>query len=431
MKFTLFFLLSLSLSFANSQSCWEAADKTQVEVDTVLPPAEYDEVDSCIMNDSTLLFYQKDGSVYVIHEGKTVQLSNFPQAAGRIKIACNGQNLHVYYHPQRDQAVQFVGYTKTGDEFVEVATQRVSPESLGVEDLAHASGIKDGSVAVYMMSYSHARVAIYKNDVLNVISSSYPSTAVFLTAQILEKSNGNLLLVQSHYESGIQNMYVENLDVPEEKQLILSYTGDGRLDQKSVLFPDDSVVHLYMKKEDTVWGLYIHHGNNVIRIAQSAHEFEEHRVLGSVGNSIIVVYRDIVDNNYVFKYKILDKNFVEKGFKVIDTLVQSYTYLLTGDFTQSSGYVYNKHEDPDDPEGDRSILYSYKFSCLAPTTTTTAPTTTTAAPSDDEGLDVGAIVGISAGAVVVVGGVVWLVMRQGAGPRYNLMTDSSGGRIDI
>ena len=80
-----------------------------------------------------------------------------------------------------------------------------------------------------------------------------------------------------------------------------------------------------------------------------------------------------------------------------------------------------------------------------PTTTASAPiddpspspawpppiTTTTAPASDDEGLDVGAIVGISAGAVVVVGGVVWLVMRQGASAEYNLITDSSGGRIDI
>ena len=82
----------------------------------------------------------------------------------------------------------------------------------------------------------------------------------------------------------------------------------------------------------------------------------------------------------------------------------------------------------------------------APTTTTTTttsapiggpspsppPTTTTAAPaSDDEGLGVGAIVGISAGAVAVVGGVVWLVMRQNANAGYEKVPDTAAGRIDL
>ena len=69
--------------------------------------------------------------------------------------------------------------------------------------------------------------------------------------------------------------------------------------------------------------------------------------------------------------------------------------------------------------------------CFSATPAPSPPPTTTAAPVSDEGLDVGAIVGISAGAVVVVAGVVWFVMRQGANVEYNLINNSPGGRIDI
>jgi len=82
-------------------------------------------------------------------------------------------------------------------------------------------------------------------------------------------------------------------------------------------------------------------------------------------------------------------------------------------------------------EGLHTDVFIHDCFSATPAPSPPPTTTTTAAPSDDEGLDVGAIVGISAGGLAVVGGVVWLVMRQGAGPRYNLMTDSSGGRIDI
>jgi hypothetical protein len=59
------------------------------------------------------------------------------------------------------------------------------------------------------------------------------------------------------------------------------------------------------------------------------------------------------------------------------------------------------------------------------------PTTTTAAPvADDAGLGVGAIVGISAGAVAVVGGVVWFVMRQGTTTVYQELT-APAGRLDL
>ena len=582
MKAFVVLLFCLVFSFANSQSCLDIKKTVVLEY----PSTYIYDTDSCTLGDGTRVLYYaaeiNDEGYYVIQNEGIVQLTSFTSKSV-VKVACSGQHLHVYHQERRDYPVYMKHYEKTNNHFVEVGDH-----SLGsARSLVYASAIEGGSVAVFNFRSGTnewtAKIAIFKNDAFTFMTSSYISTNSFLRAQILEKSNGDFVLVQSHYEYSQdgsfysrQNMYVENLNVAEEKQLLLSFTDAGvRPDQISAILPDDSIVHLYAKEEVAgTYTLHLHHNDKVVLIAQSTEEFGEHRFISNVGNDIFVVYIEIVDSNYVLTLKQFDTNLVEKHLKIVDTAPATYSYFLKGDFTEAIKYIYNVRELP---VYEERIVELYDFSCLGdttsaektqkivqhrlqfigltkadveskkddiqgdiatslgvsksnvtitsitevtvpleedssssepsepsidvkantvtaisveykvhvtdaaaatglgitmqtstftdkigtsvatttnvdsstvevrlstpPTTTDSAPiddpspspptTTTTAAPaSDDEGLDVGAIVGISAGAVVVVGGVVWLVMRQNANAGYKVLNDPSG-RIDL
>ena len=83
-------------------------------------------------------------------------------------------------------------------------------------------------------------------------------------------------------------------------------------------------------------------------------------------------------------------------------------------------------------EGLHTDVFIHDCFSATPAPSPPPTTTTTTAPvSDDEGLDVGTIVGISAGGLAVVGGVTWFVMRQNVNTGYEKVPEIAAGRIDI
>ena len=176
--FTLFFLLSLTLSFANSQSCLDIKKTLVVDY----PRTRIYDSDSCTLGDGTRVLYYaaeiNDEGYYVIQNEGIVQLTSFISKR-MVKVACSGQNLHVYYQALRDGPVSMKNYEKTNNHFVEVGDH-----SLGsAENLRYASAIEGGSVAVFNfrsgMNDWTAKIAIVKNDAFTFMTSSYISSNTF------------------------------------------------------------------------------------------------------------------------------------------------------------------------------------------------------------------------------------------------------------
>ena len=117
MKAFVVLLFCLVFSFANSQSCLDIK-KTRV-VD--YPKTIIYDSDSCTLGDGTRVLYYaaeiNNEGYYVIQNEGIVQLTKFTYKRG-LKVACSGQNLHVYYQEVRDGPLYMKHYEKTNNHFV-------------------------------------------------------------------------------------------------------------------------------------------------------------------------------------------------------------------------------------------------------------------------------------------------------------------------
>ena len=438
MKFTLFFLLSLTLSFANSQSCWEAADKKQLFSTTRTLDNSY----TCKLDngDNVVVWVIGDSTQYTIHYSvngyKGTLVNSNDRFFRKIQVLCGNNEIHVawdWYSVSSNpypKGVKYATYsiTETQQEsydatlvgnivdFTDNVVLSFTPTEIKLESfLKTENGV--AALIMYQSSYNgDHQISVYENSQLSFKKSTVSTTEA--DALLLQKSNGNFIMVG--YDSNACStwyckMFIEEFadtnvvtDTPYSATTYLTSAHLSEIDTLSLLYVGENGLQLSVGENNVVVDSYSSDKTFV-------YSYNDTIVVFYLRDDVNNEFRDIHLNEYNLDLTPISNKTIVQG---LDENIMSVV------MTPTSGAVFF--------QVDSNSFDVKELSMTCGTSSPPPTTTTTAAPvSDDEGLGVGAIVGISAGAVVVVAGVVWFVMRQGASAGYTLMTDSSGGRIDI
>ena len=493
MKAFIVLLLCLVFSSANSESCWEATQKksllTLTGNENNFDTCKLENGDDVVIYYNTHIYYSINGGNAAILVQQEDPITKYEG----LQVLCDNNEIKVAWLWYRDFSDAPPPPTRRrllshDENFPEPALKgvRYATYSIteGVANIVgnvvelsenlHAAQMKletliateNGVAALiwYKNTYDGAtfhQISVYENSALTAFFRGTVNTGNNY-ARLLQKSNGNFVLLGTDNNDN-SHFFTEEYSV---KSATLTRASHGASAFSADVTANGDIVLLY--KDD---GLKLKVGETTVVLET---EFDEdYAFVYTYDNVILALYYkvDAAEEYYDIHFREYDLDLTEISSKTLVTgMEQNYMSVF---MTPTSGAVFFKQQSTsfDVQELNRTCSLITQAptttattttttqaptttttqaptttTTQAPTTTTTTttsapiggpspsppPTTTTAAPaSDDEGLDVGAIVGISAGGLAVVGGVVWLVMRQNANVGYERVPETAAGRMDI